>query len=592
MADAPSRRSVGHDDADACVTRSEPTGALRNRALRFVVYAAIGVAVGLLVAAFDYLAVEVVLHRVTELDTWQLAIAPGIGLALTAAILRYPGRGAPTATSEEFIAAYHDRHDRLRLKHLPARLAAGIATVGSNGALGLEGPSIYAGGTVGASFQHRLRWLFADKDNRMLMVAGAAAGVAAVFKTPATGVLFALEVPYKGDVARRALLPALIASATSYLTFVSLIGTEPIFRISRREFEGAEGTFVTERILGFDIGELIAAGVLGLAAGIGALGFARAMLWVKGIERSVPWWRRWVLASGLLGVLVPVSVRAFDEPLSTGEADALLQWVAFDPDSTMLLLGALFAIRMIATLATLAGGGVGGVFIPLTIQGAILGGLAGEVLFHLDLIDVPTATILFPGIGIAAFLGAGYRTPLASVMFVAESTGQTSFVVPALIATAVSQVVMGSRSVSAFQRDTRTGHLERRFGLPLSSALERHPHVVAPTCTVAEFVWDHALVYRELHVPVVDEGRYLGMAHLHDVNEIERDHWGDLGVAELMHTNSPTARLGWTLRQATAVMEREDVEVLPVVGDDDEFLGVVTADAILRLDEILGETGR
>ncbi|MEM9037042.1 MAG: chloride channel protein [Actinomycetota bacterium] len=565
---------------------------MRNRALRFVVYAAIGVAVGLLVAAFDYVAVEVVLHQVSQFDTWQLAVAPGIGLALTAGILRYLGGGAPTATSEEFIAAYHDRHDRLRLKHLPVRLAAGVATVGSNGALGLEGPSIYAGGTVGASFQHRLRWLFADKDNRMLMVAGAAAGVAAVFKTPATGILFALEVPYKGDVARRALLPALIASATSYLTFVTLIGTEPIFAITQREFDNPAGTFIRERVLDFDLGELVAAGVLGLVAGLGALGFARAMLWVKGVEKSVAWWKRWAVASVILGVLVPFSVGAFDEPLSTGEANDLLQWVAFNPDSTVLLLAALFAVRMVATLATLGGGGVGGVFIPLTIQGAILGGLAGEVLFELDLVDAGTATILFPGIGIAAFLGAGYRTPLASVMFVAESTGQTSFVVPALIATAVSQVVMGSWSVSAFQRDTRTGHLERRFGLPLGSALEKDPHVVAPDCTIAEFVWDHALVYRELHVPVVEEGKYLGMAHLHDVNELDRDHWSDLRVAEMMHTNSPTARLAWTLRQATAVMEREDVEVLPVVGDDDEFLGVVTADAILRLDEILGETGR
>jgi CIC family chloride channel protein len=565
---------------------------VRARALRFSVYAAVGVAVGLLVAAFDYVTVEVVLHRVQQFDTWQLALAPGIGLLCTAFILRYLGRGASTATSEEFIAAYHDRQNRLRLSYLPARLLAGVATVGSNGALGLEGPSIYAGGTVGASAQHRLRWLFADKDNRMLMVAGAAAGVAAVFKTPATGVLFALEVPYKGDVARRALLPALIASATSYLTFVTLIGTSPIFEVTQREFPIEEGTVIRERVLGFDLGELVAAGVLGLVAGVGALAFAKSMHWVKGVEKRVPWWRRWVMASVLLGVLVPVSVEFFDEPLSTGEANDLLQWVAFDPGSSAWLLAVLFAVRMVATLATLGGGGVGGVFIPLTIQGAILGGLAGQVLLDFDLVDVGTATILFPGIGIAAFLGAGYRTPLASVMFVAESTGQASFVVPALIATAVSQVVMGSTSVSAYQRDTRAGHLEQRFSLPLRSALETEVHTVDPATPISSFVWDHALVHRQLDVPVVDDGRYLGMAHLHDVNEIDREHWGDLTVLDLMHTNSPSARMSWTLRQATEVMEREGVEVLPVVGDDDQFLGVVTADAILRLDEILGETER
>ncbi|MEO1060875.1 MAG: chloride channel protein [Actinomycetota bacterium] len=563
---------------------------MRDRALRFTVYAAIGVAVGLLVAAFDYVTVEVVLHRVTQLETWQLAIAPGIGLAATALVLRYIGRGAPTATSEEFINAYHDRHDRLRLSYLPARLLAGVTTVGGSGALGLEGPSIYAGGTVGASFQHRLRWLFAGKDGRMLMVAGAAAGVAAIFKTPATGVLFALEVPYKGDVARRALLPALIASATSYLTFVSLIGTSPIFELTRREFPTDSGTVIAETLVRFDLRELVAAAVLGLVAGLGALLFAKAMLTVKRVERSVAWWRRWLFASILLGVLVPVSLRVFDEPLSTGEADDLLEWVVRSPDATIALLAALFFVRMAATLATLGGGGVGGVFIPLTIQGVILGGLAGEVLFELDLVEAETATVLFPGIGIAAFLGAGYRTPLASVMFVAESTGQASFVVPALIATAVSQVVMGSTSVSAYQRDTRTGHLERRFGLPLRSALIRDVHTVPSDTSIAEFVWDHALVHREVDVPVVEEGRFLGMAHLHDVNDIGREHWSDLSVADLMHTGGPSARLSWTLRQATEIMEREGLEVLPVVDESGRFLGVVTADAILRLDEILDET--
>jgi CIC family chloride channel protein len=62
---------------------------------------------------------------------------------------------------------------------------------------------------------------------------------------------------------------------------------------------------------------------------------------------------------------------------------------------------------------------------------------------------------LFPVIGVAAFLGAGYRTPLAAVMFVAESTGRPGFIVPGLIATVVSQLMMGSSSVSTYQSSER-----------------------------------------------------------------------------------------------------------------------------------------
>ena len=67
----------------------------------------------------------------------------------------------------------------------------------------------------------------------MLLVAGAAAGVAAIFKAPATGAVFALEVPYQDDFARHMLLPALVGAATGYLTFVAFHGTDPLFPIER-----------------------------------------------------------------------------------------------------------------------------------------------------------------------------------------------------------------------------------------------------------------------------------------------------------------------------------------------------------------------
>jgi CIC family chloride channel protein len=64
-------------------------------------------------------------------------------------------------------------------------------------------------------------------------------------------------------------------------------------------------------------------------------------------------------------------------------------------------------------------------------------------------------TTLFPVLGMAAFLGAGYRVPLAAVVFVAEFTGRATFVVPGLIAAVVAQVVMGGASISPYQRPAR-----------------------------------------------------------------------------------------------------------------------------------------
>src|SRR5262249_57004675 len=111
------------------------------------------------------------------------------------------------------------------------RLLASIATLGLGGAMGYEGPSVYLGAAVGSALQHRFSRFFSRDDAKALLVAGAAAGVAAIFKAPATGLVFALEVPYQEDFARRMLLPAGIAAALSYVTFVAITGTRPLFPV-------------------------------------------------------------------------------------------------------------------------------------------------------------------------------------------------------------------------------------------------------------------------------------------------------------------------------------------------------------------------
>ena len=89
------------------------------------------------------------------------------------------------------------------------------------------------------------------------------------------------------------------------------------------------------------------------------------------------------------------------------------------------------------------GGGAGGLFIPLVTLGWLLGRVVEGI--------VGTGTSLFAVVGAAAFLGAGYRTPIAAVVFVAEASRGPGFIVPALIATAVSQLLMGAQSVSSAQ---------------------------------------------------------------------------------------------------------------------------------------------
>ena len=539
--------------------------------------AATGVVVAVVVAAFEVVTLSVLLERLLEQRLWVLAVAPVIGIALSKALLRTVGMGASGSTSDEYIRAFHDRHPRLPLRDLPGKLLAGAATIGGGGAVGLEGPSIYAGSTLGLAVHTRLGRLFRRDEARILLTAGAAAGVAAVFKTPATGVIFALEAPYRDDVTPQALLPSLIASATGYATLVFILGSTPVV-----PFLGEGRTGPAESVLDVQIDDLLGALILGIAAGLGGRGFAWLVRRAKHTARTVPWPRCAAAAAAAMAGLAVLSDWAFDDVLSLGPGTRAMEWVV--DQSALELIALLFGIRLAATLATLVGGGVGGLFIPLATLGVIVGQFVGVALDT----DAPG---LYPTLGLAAFLGAGYRAPIAAVMFVAETTGAVgAFVVPALVAAAVSQVVSGPSSVADYQRAKRLGHLEERFTLPLSSILSTDVLTVPPDATVSEFVYMHVLGRRERVVPVVSGSKYLGMAQLFELSSVERDEWETTTVEAMMTTGLPSGSPSWTVRDAVVAMEAADIEVLAVTDAAGNFIGVVTEDDVVRLAEILDET--
>ncbi|MFN8018749.1 MAG: chloride channel protein [Acidimicrobiales bacterium] len=524
----------------------------------------LGAATGLAVAAFERIVAGGFLEPLLRAPLGVQLVAPTVGLLLTALVMVRGAPGASRALSDEYLKAFHARDGRLRMRDLPVRLGAGAITLASGCAMGFEAVATHIGATFGSSLQARTSRWFGREQTKVLLVAGAAAGVAAIFKAPATGALFAMEVPFQADLARRTLLPSLLSAATGYLAFVAVNGTAPLFPVG-----------ITPPL---DASDLIAAVAIGVLAGVGARGFAWMVRQAKVRADDIHPAVRALVGGASIALLIGASRALTGETLALGPGYRTIEW-AFEPDHALWVIVGLLVVRGLATIGAVGGGAVGGLFIPLVIEGALLGAAIGHVTGH-------EGSSLFPVLGIAAFLGAGYRVPLAAVVFVAESTGRPGFVVPGLIAAAASQLPMGAKSVTTYQRARRAGHLEGRLDLPIGTALRTDAATVPSDARLQEVLDHHMLGVRLLSIPVVDGATYRGFVSLADVTAVAADRWTTTTIGEVMQTDLPVADLSWTLGQALAALDEADVDRLAVL-DGDAYVGLLTLGEILKLEEVL-----
>jgi CIC family chloride channel protein len=523
----------------------------------------IGVLTGLGVAGFES-AIQPIIDLLTEQSLLVVALVPALGLIVVNVLGSAWGDG-DTATTDAYVRAYHQRGGRLGLAALWRKTVGSAITLASGNAFGFEGPSMLIGGTIGSTVEERFGSRLRRDDAKVLMVAGAAAGVAAVFKAPLTGVIFALEVPYRSDLARRALLPSLVAAGSAYVTYVAIIGTEPLFSTAG----GAP----------FDLRDIGGGLVLGLICGVLARLGAQAIGRGKRLQLS-RWWRVAAASVGMIA-LAPIAFWWFDAPLQLGPSYEAIEW-ASDPDRTVLVLCGLFVLRALATLLGVIGGGMGGLFIPLVTQGAIVGSIFERIA------DAPNPR-LFPTIGIAAFLGAGYRTPLAGVAFVAEATGEPGFLVPALLAAAAAQLVMGGKSFSTYQRHERIPDIEPLTALPIADIMSPSADTIHAELTL-DVVVTTMLRQNRRWAPVIDDSGFVGLIAVTDIARLPMPEWAGVTARDVARTDIPPARPDDTVAAVADRMRTSDTEAVAVT-DDNRVVGVVTLRDLASVEVLLDRLG-
>jgi H+/Cl- antiporter ClcA len=442
-------------------------------------------------------------------------------------------------------------------------ISSGIV-IGSGGPFGAEGPIIMTGGAIG-SLLAQLFHLTAS-ERKALLVAGATAGMTAVFGTPIAAVLLAVEL-LLFELRPRSLLPVAIACAVAGFCRPLLIGSGPLFPLQTGELPAADFLWCI---------------VAGICSGALAATLSVALYRVEDTFARLPiHWMWWPAIGG-----VAVGIGGWLQPRALG--------VGYDVIGDLLhnhlALGvalALLAVKAVIWVIALGSGTSGGVLAPLLMMGAGLGVVLGHFFPGSD-------PAIWPVVCMAATLGGTMRAPLTAAIFAFGLTHDANALLPLLAtcATAYGFTVLTMKRSILTEKIARRGyHIYREYGI---DPLERHfveevmtksVRSIDAATTVSQAVRDFFGTHQAHRAfPVVEHGRLLGV-----VDRALAAGWAaeaaNKPIGDLCRDRQPQfVLLGETCRSVASRLARDRLERLPVVKDaaSMELVGLIARSDLIK----------
>jgi chloride channel protein, CIC family len=529
----------------------------------------IGLVTGLFITGIATLILDTIWVRVLPYylaHHWAIVVGLLAGFLLTGIIMRYATPNPDEHSTEEIIRSYHEHQGDIDVRSFWWKILAAVTTVGSGGSAALEGPSIYGGGAIGSWLWMKLRRFGLEpRDRRIMLISGAAAGMAAVFRAPLTGLVFALEMPYKDDLAHEALLPSLIASVVSYATLVAFVGSHPLFG-----FAGTTGFSETDLMWSALLGTII-----GLITIVYDITFRRVRRFF--VTLQIPHVAKLVLGGLGTALCGLIFVTIYDNGLIPvgPNYEAVREILARPHPSQMLIVFSIF--KLAATICSLGSGGVSAMFVPLLLVGGCIGNAFGQSVVHSNAVD------LYAAVGMAAFIAGGYKTPLTAVVFVAETTGGHSFLIPSLIGAAVAYAVSGEASVSGDQHLHEMVKIAELNGATVREVMQTRIIGVQAETTMRDFRASIAARHHHTIYPVYEHEKVVGTIATAVLPKTDPAQWDSVKVGELARRDSSRVPANCDLAEALRLLVREDGDqMLLVIDDGDRLIGIVTKTDILR----------
>ncbi len=578
-------------------------GMLPGSAARWSRQFALGVVVGILggVAAYAlHWSLEVGAHHIigevaahsAGFDVLQFRLGvlllPAIGGLLSGlAVHRFCPHAIGQGT-ESLTRAFHRDMGAMPLQPSLVKGVASVGVISCGGSAGPEGPIAALGAAIGSSIGRIFH--VTPHERRIMLVAGCAAGVGAIFQCPLGGALFAAGVLYRDpEFETDAIVPAVIASVISYSTFMMFSSPEALEPLLPH---AADLRFSS-------IKELLPYALLGPLCGLMCMLFSGAMRLVEhGVVPRVPL-PRWALPmlggllTGAIACLIPQVMDGQYEFIRNSMADLTGQLPGADPWFWVKLFAAVAVGKCIATGFTLGSGGSGGVLGPAVFIGGATGAFLGALCDALLPGVFPPALreALIP-VGMGGVLAAAMRTPLAAIVMVTEMTDSYGLIVPSMLV-CISAYVTGRRfglnheqvrtaaESPAHAADGVVHTLER---LRVADLMETDRDVTAEVAEPLASLVSRMRPGTRPVFAVLEKDEVAGLISVPDVRRImdQPELFDSLIASDLMTERVSTVLPDQSVYDALNVFSLQNHDVLPVVssGRRQKWVGMLARRAV------------
>jgi chloride channel protein, CIC family len=519
-----------------------------------------------------------------HLGLWVIAV-PVVGSLAIGFMARYGsekirGHGIPEALEAILLGRSLIDPKVAILKPLSSALS-----IGTGGPFGAEGPIIMTGGAFGSLFAQLFDLTAAER--KTLLVAGAAAGMSAVFATPVAAVLLAVEL-LLFEWKPRSFIPVTVASVVAALARVPLLGAGPIFPV-----------LAHPSLPPLALGMAVAVGVI---AGLGSGALTTLVYFCEDMFPKLRihwmWWPA-------LGAVV-VGIGGYVDPRVLGVGYGTIHQLMLGQLLGASLL-ALVVAKSVVWAVALGSGTSGGVLAPLLMIGGGIGAAFGVAIGAGD-------PGLWAMIGMAGMMGGTMRSPLTGTVFVLELTHDLNILPALLVGSAAAlcvTVLLLRRSILTEKLARRGQHIAREYSVDLfeimrvSDVMDRNPPVIPSSMTVEALSGmiargDSPLSLRQATLLIDASGKLAGVITRGDImRSLMEGASGTKTVLEAAGTDLEVAYPDETLQAAVGKMLRRDIGRLPVVDRSEAgrvvgYVGradILAARARLHEEEELRERG-